>query len=73
MSYSWQYLVYTVMVFDEWRNGIPVAYFIISSSTENALKPVLQALKDKAISMNADWEPSSIIVDNAQAELNILE
>jgi hypothetical protein len=46
MSYSWQYLFYTVMVFDEWRNGIPVAYFIILSSTENALKPVLQALKD---------------------------
>ena len=61
------------MVFDEWRNGIPVAYFIISSSTENALKPVLQALKDKAVSMNANWKLSSIIVDNAQAELNVLQ
>ena len=61
------------MVFDEWRNGIPVAYFIISSSTENALKPVLHALKEKAVSMNANWKPSSIIVDNAQAELNVLQ
>jgi hypothetical protein len=49
----WQYPLYTVMVFDEWRNSIPVAYFIISSSTENALKLVLQALKDKAVYMNA--------------------
>ena len=73
MSYSSHYPLYTVMVFDEWRNGILVAYFIISSSTENALKHVLQALKDKAVSMNANWEPSSIIVDNAQAELNVLE
>jgi hypothetical protein len=73
MSYSWQYPLYTVMVFDEWRNGIPVAYFIISSSIEKALKLMLQALKDKAVSINADWEPSSIIVDNAQAELNVLE
>jgi hypothetical protein len=60
------------MVSEEWRNGIYVAYFIISNSTENALKPVLQALKDKAVFMNADWKPSSIIVDNAQAELNVL-
>jgi hypothetical protein len=42
------------MVFDEWRKGIHVAYFIISSSAENALKLVLQALKDNAVSMNAD-------------------
>ena len=73
MYYLWQYLFYTVMVFDEWRNGIHVAYFNISSFTENALKLMLQALKDKAVSMNADWEPSSIIVDNAQAEFNVLE
>jgi hypothetical protein len=53
------------MVSDEWRNGILVAYFIISSSTENALKLVLQALKDKAVFIIADWKPSSIIVDNA--------
>ena len=33
------------MVSDEWQNGILVAYFIISSSTKNALKLVLQALK----------------------------
>lgn len=68
-----QYPLYTVMVFDEWRNGIPVAYFIISSSTENALKPVLQALKETALAVKPDWEPSSVIVDNAQAELNVLE
>ena len=71
-----QYPVYTVLAFDEWRltnGGILVAYFIISSSSEIALKPVLQALKDKALFVKHDWEPSLMIVDNAQAELNVLE
>ena len=67
-----QYPLYTVLVFDEWRNVIPVAYIIVSRSSKIALKSVLQALKDKAISVKPDWEPSSIIVDNARAGLNVI-
>ena len=61
------------MVFDEWRNGIPTAYFFTSRSKQDDLKNVLQALKLKVQAVKADWEPSSIIVDNAQAEINVLE
>ena len=61
------------MVFDEWRNGIPVAWFITSSSKEEDLTPVLAALKDKIVAAMPDWKPSSIIVDNAQAEINALQ
>lgn len=67
-----QYPLYTIMVFDEWRNGIPVAWFITSSSKED-LTPVLAALKDKIVAAMPDWKPSSIIVDNAQAEINALQ
>lgn len=60
------------MVFDDWRNGIPVAFFAISRSREQDLTPVLQALHKKVSTRNKKWSPSSIIVDNAQAELNTL-
>jgi hypothetical protein len=60
------------MVFDDWRNGIPVAFFAISRSREQDLTPVLQALHNRVSTHNTNWSPSSIIVDNAQAELNTL-
>ena len=60
------------MVFDEWRNGIPVAFFVISRTREQDLIPVLQALHNKVADYIPNWCPSSIIVDNAQAEINTL-
>ena len=39
-----QYPFYIVMVFDDWRNGIPVAFFFISRSREDDLRPMLVAL-----------------------------
>ena len=60
------------MVFDDWRNGIPVAFFAISRTREQDLLPVLQALHNRVARNNAAWSPSSIIVDNAQAEINTL-
>ena len=67
-----QYPLYTVMVFDDWRNDIPVAFFAISRSREQDLVHVLQALHNRVAKTNATWCPSSIIVDNAQAEINTL-
>ena len=60
------------MVFDAWRNGIPVAFFVISRTREQDLHPVLQALHRRVQTIKKDWNPSSIIVDNAQAEINTL-
>lgn len=69
---GFQYPLYTIMAFDEWRNGIPVAFFVISRSREQELLPVLEALHQKIQCLKSDWTPSSIIVDNAQAEINTL-
>jgi hypothetical protein len=60
------------MVFDDWRNGIPVAFFAISRTREQDLIPVLQALHNRVAKNKPNWSPSSIIVDNAQAEINTL-
>jgi hypothetical protein len=61
------------MVFDEWRNGIPIAYFITSSSKEKHLQPILETLTLKAACVNPEWKPSAVIVDNAQGEINVIQ
>jgi hypothetical protein len=60
------------MAFDKWRNGIPVAFFVISSAKEKDLLPVLQNLREKLKTADSSWEPTSFIVDNTQAEINAL-
>ena len=52
--------------------GIPVAFFVVSRSREDDLRPVLHALHYNVQSLHETWSPSSIIVDNAQAEINTL-
>lgn len=65
--------LYTIMVFDEWQNGIPVAWFITSNSKEEDLTLVLTTLKDKMVATMPTWKPFSIIVDNAQVEITALQ
>jgi hypothetical protein len=72
MLFSSQYSLYTLMAFDEWRNGIPVAFFVISSVKEKDLLPVLECLRAKLHTVDSTWEPTAFIVDNAQAEINAL-
>jgi hypothetical protein len=46
-----------------------VAFNVIGESRENDLHPIFQALS-KCIPIN--WMPNVIIVDNAQAEINVI-
>ena len=61
-----------VMVFNDWRNDIPMAFFVILQTREQDLRLVLLALHHKVQSIKSNWNPSSIIVDNAQAEINTM-
>ena len=67
-----QYPLYTVMVFDEWENGIPVAFIIVGKSKEKDVLPWLDKLNARCRASQPDWHPGSVIVDNAQAELNAI-
>lgn len=60
------------MVFDEWENGIPVSFVIVGKSKEKDIQPWLEKLADRCRSVQPGWEPGSVIVDNAQAELNAI-
>jgi hypothetical protein len=54
-----------MMVFDEWQNGVPIAFIVIGKNQESDLCQVLQSLSQK---MPNDWMLSTIIVDNTQVE-----
>lgn len=67
-----QFPLYTLMVFDDWYNGIPVAYIITSSCKQDNLQPWMRALNDHIRTFQADWRPNAFIVDDARAEINSL-
>jgi hypothetical protein len=47
-----QYLLYIVMVFNEWYNGIPVAYVITSMCQEEDILAWLTKLRDQVVAMS---------------------
>jgi len=57
------------MVFDEWQNGIPIAFIVIGKIWECDLDLVSRTLSQQ---MPSGWMPNTIIVDNAQVEINVL-
>ena len=61
------------MVFDDWLNGVPVAYIITSSSKQPDLEPWMKALAKKLASVQGDWMPNAFITDCAQAEIGSLQ
>jgi hypothetical protein len=72
-TYYLQYPLYTVMVFDEWHNGIPVAFIITSKCAEEDILCWLSALRDRVVQHRPEWHPNAVVVDCAKAELNCIE
>jgi len=64
-----QYPLYTMMVFDEWYNGIHVTFIIIGNAREIYLHPILHTLGQ---CLPKDQMPNVIIVDNIHAKINVL-
>jgi hypothetical protein len=60
------------MVFDEWQNGIPVAFVITNRCKEEDLLPWMTKLRDSVEKQSPGWCPNVVIVDCAQAELNVI-
>jgi hypothetical protein len=60
------------MVFDEYHNGVPVAFIITSNSAQANLVPWLKALNSAMTTEQADWCPNAFIVDCAPGEINSL-
>jgi hypothetical protein len=61
-----------MMVFDEWRNGVPVAFVITARSKQIDLVPWMRALKEKLVQIRPDWRPTAFVLDDVDNEINFL-
>ena len=67
-----QYPLYIVMVFNEWKQGIHVAFTIQGKSRGVDIVPRLKKLNAKCQVVMPDWKPNAFVVDNDQAKLNAI-
>ena len=65
--------LFTLMVFDDFRNGVPIAWIITSRQKEEDLIQWLTALRAKAMKVQPEWRPSCFIVDDAIHERNAIK
>jgi hypothetical protein len=60
-----------MMVFDQWHNGIPIAYCITSQCRQEDLTPWMHALNESIHKTHdSSWHLKTFIVDYAQGEIN---
>jgi hypothetical protein len=67
-----QFPLYMLMVFDKWRNGVPIAFIITKQSKQIDLSPWMTELKTKVVAASPEWWPNAFIVDDVQAEINTI-
>ena len=65
--------LFTLMVFDDFRNGVPIAWVITSRQKEDDLIQWLTALHAKAITVQPEWRSICFIVDDAIHERNAIK
>jgi hypothetical protein len=70
--YCAKYSLYTVIVFDQWQNGIPVAFIVTSRCAEEDILLWLTKLRDRVLEFKPDRHPNAVIVDYAKVELNCI-
>ena len=67
-----QYQLYTLMVFDKHRNGVPIAWVISSRNTTRDLSNWLSSLFIAGLKERSDWIVQAFITDDAVAEIEAL-
>ena len=68
-----QFPLYTLMVFNEWHNGVPVAFILTSKCAEVNLTLWMKALNARMVVEKPNWKPTTFIVDCAQGEINAIK
>jgi hypothetical protein len=62
------YHLFTLVVFDKWYNGIPIAWILTARQKEEDIYDWLMALKVVISAKHPEWMPSCFIVDDAMQE-----
>jgi len=65
-----QFSLYTMMVFDEWYNGVPMVYIITSSYKQHDLALWMDALNKSLVMLKNNWHPNAFIVNDVKVEIN---
>lgn len=70
-----QLSLFTILVYDEHQNGVPVAWALLEKSNSGHLKQFLSALKIRVEKFRAEnlqdpeWRPNNFIIDVASEEI----
>ena len=65
--------LFTLVVFDDFRNGVQIAWIITSRQNKKNLIQWLTALRVKAMKVQLEWRPSCFIVDDEIHERNAIK
>ena len=71
--YVTQYHLYTLMVFDKHRNGVPVAQVISSRNTTNDICKWMSTLIVAGKKEQPNWDVKVLITDDVAAEIEALQ
>lgn len=67
-----QFHLYTILVFDTHRNGVPIAWVLTSAATLNVICTWLSKFRDAMLDYHKSWEPSAFMVDDAEREIDAI-
>eukprot|EP01018_Ginkgo_biloba_P039103 Gb_31314 [translate_table: standard] len=65
-----KYPLFTLLVFETHKNGLPVAWIISSSSSTSDIQSYMKKIQSRIYEMDPMWRPSAFMVDHAAAEIN---
>ena len=61
--------LYTIMVFDSHKNGIPIAWIVSSSSKRLDIIPWLKAFRNVMLDNFKSWSPNAFLIDDAEPKM----
>eukprot|EP00878_Enallax_costatus_P030591 GHUV01033332.1.p1 GENE.GHUV01033332.1~~GHUV01033332.1.p1 ORF type:complete len:100 (-),score=13.81 GHUV01033332.1:284-583(-) len=67
-----QFPFLSMLVMDDWLQGVPGAWAMLSNEQEPTLMTFFDAVKGRVESLKPDWRPSCFIIDDCQAFANAL-
>ncbi|KAI5081789.1 hypothetical protein GOP47_0001532 [Adiantum capillus-veneris] len=69
---KYKFYLYTILVFDSHRNGVPIAWILTSSGTFQTTCTWLTSFRNHMLDHFKSWEPGAFMVDDAETEIGAL-
>eukprot|EP01018_Ginkgo_biloba_P015639 Gb_07089 [translate_table: standard] len=66
---KYEYQLYTLMVFNKKKNGLPITWVISSRDNASDIKIWLSALIEEGVKEREDWKVNAFMTDDALADI----